>query len=110
MFNPYLTHPLTALLRFGIVFTILYFTLTGYFGPVRAALCFAAIYTIGYYEGREAGQREHDLKHLVKAWNGFMAWLGSFIWFGWAKENFAQAAAGIIPVIIAAAIIWLLNP
>jgi uncharacterized membrane-anchored protein len=110
MFNPYITHPLTALLRFAIVFAIIFLTFTGYLGPIHAAIVGAALYTIGYYEGREAGQREHDLKHLVNAWNGFWAWLGSFIWFGWAKENIFQALAAIVPVIIAAVILWLLNP
>jgi hypothetical protein len=106
--SPYLTHPLTALLRFAIVYTILYFTFPGYLGPHHAACALAAVYVIGYYEGREAGQREHDLKHLINAWKGFTAWLGAFFYFGWAGANFAQALAGIIPVIVVAALLWVL--
>ena len=107
--SPYLTHPVTALLRFGILLAILRF---GFRVPGSEWLAMA--YTAGLYEGREAGQREHDLKNWPqhgtdKPLSPVKAWLGSFLFYEWAPENFAQALAGIIPVVAAACAIHFLG-
>lgn len=97
--SPYWTHPLTALLRWTIVFVILSLL------RVPGAEWFAFAYVAGYFEGREAGQREHDLKGVLLApstgpWSPMKAWAGSAFFFGWSLPNLAQAAAGIVPVLL----------
>jgi hypothetical protein len=59
--------------------------------PVIAGLVVAT-----FYYGREAGQREHDLKHMTPPKSGLMAFLGADFGFLWSLDNFVQwlAAAG----------------
>jgi hypothetical protein len=103
--SPYLSHPLTALLRYAIFYSILRFAFA-----VPGAEWFALAYVGAYFEGREAGQREHDLKHFTQAgemetWSPFEAWAGSAFFFGWSLPNILQALAGIAPAFVVTVLI-----
>lgn len=67
--------------------------------PVVAALVVST-----FYYGREAGQREHDLKHGIPAASPLMAFLGAEYGFRWGLDNLLQwlAAAGATSAVAAA--------
>ncbi|MCP1540043.1 hypothetical protein [Methylorubrum extorquens] len=44
-----------------------------------------AVIVSAFFYGREAGQREHDLKR--RGWNPFLAWLGTALFFAWSGSN-----------------------
>ena len=48
----------------------------------------AALVVSTYYFGREAGQREHDIKHA--GWDAVQAHLGAEFLFGWSLPNLQQ--------------------
>lgn len=48
----------------------------------------AALVVATYYFGREAGQREHDIKHA--GWDAVQAHLGAEFLYGWSPENLQQ--------------------
>jgi hypothetical protein len=102
MFNPYLMHPLTAALRVLIGWVVLKFGL-GVFGiHIPYPALFAMSNGMGIFEGRESGQREHDLKHLLlNPWSGFMAWVGATFYVGWTVANGLQALVGIVGAVVA---------
>lgn len=56
----------------------------------------AAVIVSAFYYGREAGQREHDLKHQVPPVPAFAAFLGAEFGVKWGLDNLKQwlAAAG----------------
>jgi hypothetical protein len=103
MFSPYWTHPLTALLRFGIVVILLLAF------KVPAAPWIAFAYVAGHYEGREADDVEHRAKHETPPLGGFEAWAGAALWYGWALANVLQSLCGIVPILIAAIVISILG-
>lgn len=51
----------------------------------------AALVVSTYYFGREAGQREHDIKHA--GWDAVQAHLGAEFLYGWSPENLQQWVA-----------------
>jgi hypothetical protein len=48
----------------------------------------AALLVSTYYYGREAGQREHDIKHA--GWDAVQAHLGAEFLYGWSVPNVQQ--------------------
>jgi hypothetical protein len=88
--RPLVTHTLLAALytlTLGSAFTALGLP----YSWIAAALVIST-----FFYGREAGQREHDLKHLTPPTSPVMAWLGAEFAFKWDASNFAQwlVAAG----------------
>ena len=66
----------------------------------------AALLVSTYYYGREAGQREHDLKHA--AWDAVQAHFGAEFLYGWSLPNLEQWVAPTGSAwAVAALIIWL---
>lgn len=61
----------------------------------------AAAVVIAIYYGREAGQREHDLKN--QGWAPVRAWLGAALFFGWSTANVQQWVAPTIAALTVAA-------
>ena len=66
----------------------------------------AAVIVSAFYYGREAGQREHDLKHAVPPASPLGAFLGAEFGFRWGLDNLLQwlAAAGATSAVAAALI------
>ena len=51
----------------------------------------AAVIVSTYYYGREAGQREHDVRHA--GWDAVQAHLGAEFLYGWSIPNLQQWVA-----------------
>ncbi|MDP4021565.1 hypothetical protein Q8W71_02930 [Methylobacterium sp. NEAU 140] len=51
----------------------------------------AALVVSTYYYGREAGQREHDIRHA--GWDAVQAHLGAEFLYGWSLPNLQQWVA-----------------
>lgn len=73
------------------------------FGVAHAPII-AAVLVSTFYYGREAGQREHDLKHMSPPKGGVTAMLGAQFGFLWSLDNLVQwlAAAGATAAVAAA--------
>ncbi|GJE10738.1 MULTISPECIES: hypothetical protein [Methylobacterium] len=83
--NPAASHALTAVLEtVGVAVAMV--ALRGPRPEVTAALVVSS-----YYYGREAGQREHDLKHA--GWEAVEAHLGAEFLYGWTLPNLQQWVA-----------------
>ena len=83
--NPAASHALTAVLEtVGVAVAMV--ALRGPRPEVTAALVVSS-----YYYGREAGQREHDLKHA--GWEAVQAHLGAEFLYGWTLPNLQQWVA-----------------
>ena len=83
--NPAASHALTAALEtVGVAVAMV--ALRGPRPEVTAALVVSS-----YYYGREAGQREHDLKHA--GWEAVEAHLGAEFLYGWTLPNLQQWVA-----------------
>jgi hypothetical protein len=88
--RPLITH---TLLSAG--YTLVIASVLGLFNVAYAPIIGALIVSTFFY-GREAGQREHDLKHMTPPTSAVVAWLGAEFAFKWDGSNFAQwgVAAG----------------
>lgn len=96
---PLLTHALLAYaytMIIGSVLVLLKQPHPGIWGAVLASL---------FFYGREAGQREHDLKHATPPWSGVMAWLGAEFLFGWAWSNVQDWLAAVGGTFVALALL-----
>ena len=83
--NPAISHAMTATLEtVGLALAMILLR-----GPRPEAT--AALVVATYYFGREAGQREHDIKHA--GWDAVQAHLGAEFVYGWSPENLQQWAA-----------------
>ena len=80
--NPATSHALTASLETAAVATAMILLRT----PRPEAT--AALVVATYYFGREAGQREHDIKHA--GWDAVQAHLGAEFMYGWSLPNLQQ--------------------
>ena len=60
----------------------------------------AAMIVSAFFYGREAGQREHDLKNAGAA-GPVMAWLGSLLMFRWSLDNLFQWLSPTLAVVLA---------
>lgn len=107
--NPLITHPLISSLEAFALTMIL--SLARGLGldvaigfPIHHAPVLAALVVSAFYCGREAGQREHDLKHLSPPKGAVMACLGAQFLFLWSRDNLVQwlVAAGATSVVAAA--------
>ncbi|MCJ2051852.1 hypothetical protein [Methylobacterium sp. J-070] len=67
----------------------------------------AALLVSTYYYGREAGQREHDIKHA--GWDAVQAHLGAEFLYGWSLPNLEQWVAPTCAAWAAAALIALIR-
>ena len=66
----------------------------------------AALLVSTYYYGREAGQREHDIKHA--GWDAIQAHLGAEFLYGWSLPNLQQWLAPTCAAwVVAGVIVWL---
>ena len=80
--NPATSHAMTATLEtLGLAVAVILLR-----GPRPEAT--AALVVSTYYYGREAGQREHDIKHA--GWDAVQAHLGAEFLYGWSFENLEQ--------------------
>jgi hypothetical protein len=80
--NPATSHALTAILETaGMAIALILLR-----SPRPEAV--AALVVSTYYFGREAGQREHDIKHA--GWDAVQAHLGAEFLFGWSLPNLQQ--------------------
>jgi hypothetical protein len=91
--NPLVSHAVVAL---GLTAAL---SLTGHAAGIAHAPILAAILISAIYYGREAGQREHDLKHGTTSHgvvSPFLAFAGAEFGFLWGLDNLVQwlAAAG----------------
>ena len=80
--NPAASHALTAILETAGLSA----ALIALRGPRPEAT--AALVVSTYYYGREAGQREHDIKHA--GWDAVQAHLGAEFLYGWSLPNLQQ--------------------
>ncbi|SDN91212.1 hypothetical protein SAMN05216360_112174 [Methylobacterium phyllostachyos] len=65
----------------------------------------AALLVSTYYYGREAGQREHDIKHA--GWDAVQAHLGAEFLYGWSWPNLQQWVAPTCAAwMVAGALYW----
>ncbi|MGU3403190.1 hypothetical protein [Methylobacterium brachiatum] len=80
--NPATSHALTALPETAGVAA----AMIGLRAPRPEAT--AALVVSTYYFGREAGQREHDIKHA--GWDAVQAHLGAEFLYGWSLPNLQQ--------------------
>jgi hypothetical protein len=71
---------------------------------VQHAPIAASVLVSTFYYGREAGQREHDLKHMSPPKGGALAFAGASFGFLWGLDNLVQwlAAAGATAAVAAA--------
>ncbi|KTS05954.1 hypothetical protein SB2_16240 [Methylobacterium radiotolerans] len=67
----------------------------------------AALVVSTYYYGREAGQREHDIKHA--GWDAVQAHLGAEFLYGWSLPNLQQWVAPTCAAWAVAAAIYLVR-
>ncbi|MGH1592124.1 hypothetical protein ACRBEV_31745 [Methylobacterium phyllosphaerae] len=67
----------------------------------------AALVVSTYYYGREAGQREHDIKHA--GWDAVQAHLGAEFLYGWSLPNLQQWVAPTCAAWAVASLIFLLR-
>ncbi len=67
----------------------------------------AALLVSTYYYGREAGQREHDIKHA--GWDAVQAHLGAEFLYGWSLPNLQQWVAPTCAAWAVAGAIWWLR-
>ena len=67
----------------------------------------AALLVSTYYYGREAGQREHDIKHA--GWDAVQAHLGAEFLYGWSLPNLEQWVAPTCAAWAVAAAIYLIR-
>lgn len=88
--RPLVTHTLLA-----AAYTLAIAVVLGLFQVAHAQI-FGALIASAFFYGREAGQREHDLKHMTPPIAGIPAWLGAEFFYRWDADNRAQwlVAAG----------------
>jgi hypothetical protein len=99
--NPAASHALTAILETaGMALA-----LGALRGPRPEAT--AALVVSTYYYGREAGQREHDIKHA--GWDAVQAHLGAEFLYGWSLPNLQQWVAPTCTAWAVAALIYLIR-
>jgi hypothetical protein len=67
----------------------------------------AALLVSTYYYGREAGQREHDIKHA--GWDAVQAHLGAEFLYGWSVPNLQQWIAPTCAAWAVAAALYLIR-
>jgi hypothetical protein len=67
----------------------------------------AALLVSTYYYGREAGQREHDIKHA--GWDAVQAHLGAEFLYGWSLPNLQQWIAPTCAAWAVAAALFLIR-
>ncbi|SFL16428.1 hypothetical protein [Methylobacterium pseudosasicola] len=99
--NPATSHALTALPETaGIAAAMI-----GLRAPRPEAT--AALVVSTYYFGREAGQREHDIKHA--GWDAVQAHLGAEFLYGWSLPNLQQWLAPTCTAWAIAAVLFLMR-
>ncbi|MDP4001990.1 hypothetical protein [Methylobacterium sp. NEAU K] len=99
--NPATSHALTAVLETAGVAAVLFLLR----GPRPEAT--AALVVSTYYYGREAGQREHDIKHA--GWDAVQAHLGAEFLYGWSLPNLQQWVAPTCAAWAVAAVLYLIR-
>jgi hypothetical protein len=67
----------------------------------------AALLVSTYYYGREAGQREHDIKRA--GWDAVQAHLGAEFLYGWSLPNLQQWLAPTVAAWAVAAVLLLIR-
>jgi len=98
--NPATSHAMTAVLETAGMAAVLILLRT----PRPEGT--AALLVSTYYYGREAGQREHDIKHA--GWDAVQAHLGAEFLYGWSWPNLQQWVAPTCAAwTVAAMIVWL---
>lgn len=99
--NPATSHALTAILETAGLAAALILLRT----PRPEGT--AALLVSTYYYGREAGQREHDIKHA--GWDAVQAHLGAEFLYGWSLPNLQQWVAPTCAAWAVAAAIYLIR-
>lgn len=99
--NPAASHALTALLETAGMSAAMILLRT----PRPEGT--AALLVSTYYYGREAGQREHDIKHA--GWDAVQAHLGAEFLYGWSLPNLEQWVAPTCAAWVVAAAIFLIR-
>ena len=99
--NPAMSHALTATLETaGLAAALILLR-----SPRPEGI--AALVVSTYYYGREAGQREHDLKHA--GWDAVQAHLGAEFLYGWSLPNLQQWVAPTCAAWVVAGAIYLIR-
>ncbi|APT31936.1 rlpA-like protein [Methylobacterium phyllosphaerae] len=102
--NPCASHAVIAALETVAL------TLAGQLVGLAHPACIAALVVSTFYYGREAGQREHDLKHATSPTTPLIAFLGAEYGFRWGVDNLKQwLAAAISATLVGAALVLLLS-
>ena len=97
--NPATSHAMTATLEtLGLALAMI--LLRGARPEATAALVVST-----YYYGREAGQREHDIRHA--GWDAVQAHLGAEFLYGWSPENLEQWLAPTVAAWMVAGLLGL---
>ena len=99
--NPAASHALTAILETAGMAAALILLRT----PRPEGT--AALLVSPYYYGREAGQREHDIKHA--GWDAVQAHLGAEFLYGWSMPNLEQWIAPTCAAWAVAAVLVLIQ-
>jgi len=99
--NPAASHALTALPETAGVATAMRWL------RIPRPEATAALVVSTYYFGREAGQREHDIKHA--GWDAVQAHLGAEFLYGWSLPNLQQWLAPTLTAWAVAAAICLIR-
>lgn len=104
--NPCASHAATAAVE-----TLALALLGGLLGLPHPAWI-AAVAVTAFYYGREAGQREHELKHGTPPVTPLLAFLGAEYGFRWSRANLVKwlAAAGAAALVGAALVLVLPAP
>ncbi|WP_457104117.1 hypothetical protein [Methylobacterium sp. P5_C11] len=97
--NPAMSHAMTAILEtVGMAAALILLR-----SPRPEGI--AALVVSTYYYGREAGQREHDIKHA--GWDAVQAHLGAEFLYGWSLPNLQQWVAPTCAAWAVASLIFL---
>jgi hypothetical protein len=111
--SPYVSHPLLAVVDSLILIGLsaLIFRLTG-IETIPAwlfAIIVPCIAVSAVYYGREAGQREHDLKHTVPPHSQLVAFFGGKYPILWTGENWLQWLVAVAGAVVLAAVLIILH-
>lgn len=112
--NPYWTHPLVAAIETLVLFAMLHFGLPAlgvHSIPVFVfCVVLPAVIVSTFYYGREAGQREHDLKHATPPSGEVAAFFKAEYALGWSIDNWLQwLVAAAATVFVALVLFFLLG-
>lgn len=100
----FLKSPLVHHALFGFAYTMLIGTLIFRMHQPHPGII-AAVIVGAFFYGREAGQREHDLKHGTPPWSATKALLGAEFLFGWAWSNLQDWLAAVGGTLVALVIL-----